>query len=89
MPIVKSSSDLQRNIGEIYDLCKETKKPVYITKNGEANLVVMDAEAFDEMVDLHEMMYERELRTYHSLIRAKDDAEAGRLTSFEELRREK
>ena len=27
--------------------CRETKAPIYLTKNGSASLVVMDAEAFD------------------------------------------
>ena len=88
MPILKPSSDLQRNIGEIYDICKKTRKPVYITRNGEASLVVMDANAFDEMQDLQEMLYAREMRVLQSLVKAREDAEAGRLVPFDEIRRD-
>lgn len=48
MPVVKPISDLQRNFGSIADSCHQTKEPVYLTKNGSASLVVMDAEAYDE-----------------------------------------
>ena len=47
MPVVKPISDLQRNFGSIADSCHQTKEPVYLTKNGSASLVVMDAEAYD------------------------------------------
>lgn len=88
MPIIKPSSDLQRNIGSIYELCRETGEPVYITRNGEANLVVMDAEAFDERMDLQRKIYEREMRTYRKAMDARDDARSGRLVPFDEVRRE-
>ena len=29
-------------------LCKETKEPVYLTKNGEGDLVVMDIDSFNQ-----------------------------------------
>lgn len=88
MPIVKPASDLQRNIGSIYELCSETKEPVYITRNGEANLVVMDAQAFDEQMDFQRRVYEREMRVYRGVMQGYEDARTGRLTSFSELRRE-
>lgn len=48
MPVVKPISDLQRNFGSIADICHKTKEPAYLTKNGSASLVVMDAEVYDE-----------------------------------------
>lgn len=48
MPVVKPISDLQRNFGSIADICHKTKEPAYLTKNGSASLVVMDAEAYDK-----------------------------------------
>jgi len=88
MPIIKPASDLQRNIGLIYDICHETKEPVFITRNGETSLVVMDAKAFEEQVDLQHQILEREMRIYRAAMSAHDDAEAGRLTPFSEIRKE-
>jgi len=50
-------------IRQIYDgianLCKETGEPVYLTKNGEGELVVMEIEAFfrrEKMLQLREKL---------------------------------
>jgi len=86
MPLIKPASDLQRNIGSIYELCRETGEAVYITRNGEASLVVMDADAFDEQMDLQRRIYEREMRVHRELMTARDDAQAGRLVPFDEVR---
>lgn len=80
MPIVRSSSDLQRNISGIYDLCRDTREPVHITRNGGASLVVMDAEEFDGRMDLQQRVFACEMRAYHGIMRGYEDAEAGRLT---------
>jgi PHD/YefM family antitoxin component YafN of YafNO toxin-antitoxin module len=37
---------LNPTINEISELCKRSGEPVYLTKNGEGDLVVMDIEAF-------------------------------------------
>jgi len=47
MPVVKPISDLQRNLGSIARTCRDSREPVYLTKNGSASLVPMDAEEFD------------------------------------------
>lgn len=46
-PIIRSSTDIRRDYNAIESLAKETGKPIYLTKNGRASLVVMDAAAFD------------------------------------------
>lgn len=46
-PIIRSSTDIRRDYNSIEMLAKETGKPIYLTKNGRASLVVMDAAAFD------------------------------------------
>ena len=46
-PIIRSSTDIRRAYNSIEALAKETGKPIYLTKNGRASLVVMDAAAFD------------------------------------------
>ena len=44
---IKASATIRNNYGEISKLCKETGEPVYLTKNGEGDLVVMDITAFE------------------------------------------
>ena len=45
---IKSSTSLRNQYNEISDYCKETGQPVYLTKNGEGDLVVMSIKAFEE-----------------------------------------
>lgn len=46
--IIKPSAAIRQNYNEIADLCKATGEPVYLTKNGEGDLVVMDIDSFDQ-----------------------------------------
>ncbi|MBU7008792.1 type II toxin-antitoxin system prevent-host-death family antitoxin [Phosphitispora fastidiosa] len=53
----KPSASIRQNYNEIADLCRSTGEPVYLTKNGEGDLVVMDIEAFarrEKMLKLRE-----------------------------------
>lgn len=43
---IKPSVAIRKNYNEISELCKASGEPVYLTKNGEGDLVVMDIEAF-------------------------------------------
>lgn len=43
---IKPSAAIRKNYNEIAELCKRTGEPVYLTKNGEGDLVVMDIESF-------------------------------------------
>lgn len=43
---IKPSAAIRKNYNEISELCKRSGEPVYLTKNGEVDLVVMDIEAF-------------------------------------------
>lgn len=45
--IIRPVSDLQRKLGEVTRLAKESGEPVYLTKNGAEHLVLMDASAFE------------------------------------------
>lgn len=63
MTYIKPSAAIRNNYNEIASLCKETQEPVYLTKNGEGDLVVMDLEAFDrreKMLNLKEELLEVE-----------------------------
>jgi len=44
---IKASAAIRNNYNEISKLCKESGEPVYLTKNGEGDLVVMDITAFE------------------------------------------
>lgn len=46
--IIKPSAALRNDYSTISDLAKETKEPIYITKNGEGDLVVMSIDAFEK-----------------------------------------
>ena len=44
---IKASASIRSNYNEISNLCKETGEPVYLTKNGVGDLVVIDITAFE------------------------------------------
>lgn len=61
--IIKSSTAIRQNYTEISNLCKETGEPVFLTKDGEGDLVVMDISAYDQRVrqlELREKLVEIE-----------------------------
>ena len=44
---IRPSAAIRQNYNEIADFCKKSGEPVFLTKNGEGDLVVMDITAFD------------------------------------------
>lgn len=44
--IIKPSTLLRNNYASVSKLCKDSKEPVYLTKNGEGDLVIMDIDVF-------------------------------------------
>ena len=46
MMTIKPSAAIRKNYNEVSELCKRTGEPVYLTKNGEGDLVVMDMETY-------------------------------------------
>ena len=50
MPQIRPITDL-RNTTEISDLCHAKREPIFITKNGYGDLVVMSIEAYEEMLE--------------------------------------
>ena len=56
---IRPSASIRQNYNEIADLCRKTSAPVYLTKNGEGDLVVMDIDAFhrrEKMLELRERL---------------------------------
>lgn len=54
---IRPSASIRQNYNEIAELCRKTQTPVYLTKNGEGDLVVMDIESFtrrEKMLQLRE-----------------------------------
>lgn len=78
--IIKASASIRQNYNDISELCKKTKEPIYLTKNGEGDLVVMDIESFgrrEKMLKLREELLaveEERLRgaKYYSISETED-----------------
>lgn len=54
---IRPSAAIRQNYNEIADLCRKTSEPVFLTKNGEGDLVVMDMETYnrrEKMLKLRE-----------------------------------
>ena len=49
MAIIKPCADLRNNYNEISKICHETNQPIYITKNGYDDLVVMSTDAYEKL----------------------------------------
>lgn len=54
MPQIRPMTDL-RNTNEISELCHAKNEPVFITKNGYGDLVVMSIEAYDKLIGNNEI----------------------------------
>ena len=50
MPQIRPITDL-RNTTEISDICHAKREPIFITKNGYGDLVVMSIEAYEELIE--------------------------------------
>ncbi|MCM1283959.1 MAG: type II toxin-antitoxin system Phd/YefM family antitoxin [Muribaculaceae bacterium] len=46
--IIKASATLKNDYASISALARETKEPIYITKNGEGDTVLMSLDAFEK-----------------------------------------
>lgn len=49
--IIKSSSELRKNYNSIADICRKAKVPVFLTRNGVGDTVIMDMETFNQRED--------------------------------------
>lgn len=56
MPSIRPISDLRNSANEISDFCRQTREPVYITRNGTGDMVVMNIDEFERqqaLIDLY------------------------------------
>jgi len=58
MPNIRPLTDLRNNTTDIAELAHSEREPVFITKNGYADLVVMSMETYEERLALLEL-YEK------------------------------
>jgi prevent-host-death family protein len=49
MPIIKSISSIRNRTREIASICHEQDEPVYLTTNGEGDLVVMSIDHYERL----------------------------------------
>lgn len=57
--MIKPSTCLRNEYNEIAEYCKRENRPVFLTKNGEGDLVVMSIQAYEmreEMLNLRELI---------------------------------
>jgi PHD/YefM family antitoxin component YafN of YafNO toxin-antitoxin module len=84
---VHSLSSFKRNTNTLLQRLKQTRRPMLLTVNGQAEVVLQDAEAYQELLELAERA-----RAIEAVRRGLDDVEAGRTQpaaeAFEEIRRE-
>ena len=67
---IRPSAAIRQNYNEIADLCRRTQEPVYLTKNGEGDLVIMDIESFTRR--------EKMLKLREDLLSVEEDRAMGR-----------
>jgi len=69
MPIIKPISDLRNKSKRISKLAHESKEPIFITKNGEGDMVLMSIAQYGDM--------QRKLDLYRKLAVAQSQLAAG------------
>ena len=75
---IRPSAAIRQNYNEIAELCRKTAEPVFLTKNGEGDLVIMDIETFNRR--------EKMLKLREELLAVEEDRIAGRCgCTLEEL----
>ena len=60
--VIRSSSELRKNYNSIAEICRTTKNPVFLTRNGVGDTVLMDVETYNRR--------ENELATAQRLLSA-------------------
>lgn len=56
MPSIRPISDLRNSANEISDFCRQTREPVYITRNGTGDMVVLNIDEYERqmaVIDLY------------------------------------
>jgi prevent-host-death family protein len=75
MPQIIPIKDL-KNTSEISELCHKTNEPVYITKNGYGDMVIMSMETYERVAD--------RLKMYQSLMVSEQQIKEGKVKDAKE-----
>ncbi len=67
---IRPSANIRQHYNEIANLCRKNAEPVFLTKNGEGDLVVMDIETYNRR--------EKMLELREELLAVEEDRVAGR-----------
>ena len=70
MPQIIPIKDL-KNTSEISDMCHKTKEPIYVTKNGYGDMVIMSMETFEGV--------SATLNMYQSLMNSEQQIKEGKV----------
>ena len=76
MPKIIPIKDL-KNTSSISEMCHSTDEPVFVTKNGYSDMVVMSNQAYDKLVE--------KIRLYQMVAEAEQDIEEGNVLDGEEV----
>jgi prevent-host-death family protein len=63
MPIIRPISDIRNKFNSISEVCHREQEPVFLTKNGQGDLVVMSIELYEKqqtLIDLYQKLGEAE-----------------------------
>lgn len=55
MTLIKPISDLRNHFNEISEICHQTDEPIFISKNGKGDLVIMSLAKYDQLIALLEL----------------------------------
>ncbi|HHX62273.1 MAG TPA: type II toxin-antitoxin system Phd/YefM family antitoxin [Epulopiscium sp.] len=68
MPSIRPISDLRNKSNEISEICKTSREPIFITKNGIGDMVVMSIETYERQqaqLELYAKLAEAEAEINH------------------------
>lgn len=68
MAIIKPVSELRNNFNEISAICHEQSEPVYLTKNGRGDMVVMSLANYESQ--------QRKIELYQKILEAETEAKS-------------
>lgn len=68
--IIRPSAAIRQNYNEIAEMCRQTAEPIFLTRNGEGDLVVMDIETYERR--------EKMMKLREELLAVEEDRLAGR-----------
>lgn len=75
--IIKPSAAIRNNYNEISEYCKKTGEPIFLTKNGEGDLVVLSIESYEKR--------EKLLKIKEELLKSEEDRISGKTYSIDEV----